>query len=94
MRGYLGFRFFTFATSEEPFGYRYGWLDLTVNTDGSGVVHSFAYEDGLNVGILAGSTESLATPQVPLPATLPLLVVAAGGLAEIARLRRGVRARG
>lgn len=82
--GYLGFRF-------EDDGWHYGWVELTLN-DATFDIGRWAYETVADVGIAAGSVDSLAPPptapaaaagttSVPEPGTLALLALGAAGLA-------------
>lgn len=83
VRGYLGF---SMVLAD---GTHYGWLDMTLDgTNVSVQLHSLGWEDVAGVGINAGSTESLAIPNVPLPASAPLLMGALAGFGALRRRRR------
>ncbi|MEM1150559.1 MAG: PEP-CTERM sorting domain-containing protein [Pseudomonadota bacterium] len=71
----------------------FAWIEVSVTED-SGVVtvqiSRSGFEDVAGVGILAGSSETLAP--VPLPSSLLLLASGAVGLAALRRRRKGAPA--
>ena len=66
--GYLGFAMK--ATTSGPV--TYGWMRITVNSNGSGIIHDSAYEDTPGTAILAGA--------VPEPGQAVLMLVTAACL--------------
>jgi hypothetical protein len=88
--GYLGFLF------QRDDGTHYGWVEVTVRTNGSGwefvddpdytlIVNGYGYETEAGVGILTGAT---GAAQVPEPDALALAAIGILGAATATRRRQ------
>ena len=80
IRGFLGFRL---AAGGD---WRYGWIDLTSEANGTLFVHRFGYESVIGRGIRAGAVA--APDPVPAPPALALFAVGAFGIAAARRRSR------
>ncbi|MFQ5346326.1 MAG: hypothetical protein ACE5ED_00585 [Rhodothalassiaceae bacterium] len=80
IRGFLGFRL---AAGGD---WRYGWIDLTPEADGTLFVHRFGYESVIGRGIRAGAVA--APDPVPAPPALALFAVSALAIAAARRRSR------
>lgn len=66
--GFIGYAMRTGANGPVS----YGWMRITVNNNGSGIIHDSAYQDTPGVAVLAGS--------VPEPATGVLMLLTAAAV--------------
>lgn len=81
--GFMGVRLSTTDKGTGITSEFFGWIEITATSDSEAVVNQWAFEDQAGVGILAGSTTSLATAAVPEPSTAAFL--AAAGMGYLAR---------
>jgi hypothetical protein len=78
--GYLGFRMQPGPTADLC----YGWLEVSFNDTGAGIIHRYAYESTPNQGIAAG----LFLPSSPVPEPGRGMLLMAGLAGMILRRRR------
>ena len=85
-RGYLGLKFLIGGLTTH-----YGWAEITVNSDFSITLHSFAYESCADQSIDAGQTTggaSCSDTSVPEPHSAALLAMGAAGVLAYRRRRK------